>query len=118
MGLFPSQLGNDIVISLSLESKLIYFEKSSKSYIPLPVYFYLRLIFPFFPDDILCIVAGLIKMRFRFFLLAVFICRTISIAVICFLGTGELIPFSGIGIPLWIALFAFTVLCAYLLNRV
>ena len=31
------------------ESKLIYFEKSSKSYIPLPVYFYLRLIFPFFP---------------------------------------------------------------------
>lgn len=57
MGLFPSQLGNDIMISLSLvnteivcvpfQSKLIYFEKSSTFYIPLPVYFYLHLKFPF-----------------------------------------------------------------------
>ena len=78
------------------------------------VIFLLMQILPFFPDDILCIVAGLTAMNFPFFLATMLLVRPIIIALYCYLGTGSIIPFSGWGIPVWIAIFAVCVVLAVL----
>lgn len=75
-------------------------------------------ILPFFPDDILCMVAGLTSMSWKFFSVSMILIRPIYIAAVCFLGTGTVIPFSGWGIPVWIAIFAvfgvlFILFCKY-----
>ena len=66
--------------------------------------YFLMMLFPVFPDDILCIVAGCIGMKWKFFLITNIITRPISIGATCIFGSGQLIPFSGWGIPVWIVL--------------
>ena len=66
--------------------------------------FFLMMLFPVFPDDILCIVAGTIGMSYKFFIITNIITRPIAVVTTCFLGSGTLIPFSGWGIPVWIVL--------------
>ena len=68
--------------------------------------FVIMQILPFFPDDILCIIAGISNMSFTFFIVSMAIIRPIIIAIYCFFGSGVIIPFSGWGIPVWIAIFA------------
>ena len=75
------------------------------------VIFVLMQILPFFPDDILCMIAGLTSMSFPFFIGVIILVRPLVIAVYCFLGDGSIIPFNGWGIPVWIAIFA---VCAVL----
>ncbi|MCM1404423.1 MAG: TVP38/TMEM64 family protein [Prevotella sp.] len=80
--------------------------------------FFIMQILPFFPDDMLCMIAGLTKMKFSFFVLTMAITKPIYIALVCFFGSGALIPFSGWGIPVWIAIcivFAviFVLFCKY-----
>lgn len=82
------------------------------------VLFALMQLLPFFPDDILCMVAGLTKMSFKFFIIVMLAVRPLYIAAVCFLGTGDLIPFGGWGIPVWIGIFlvcaaAFLLYCKY-----
>lgn len=82
------------------------------------VLFIIMQILPFFPDDILCMVAGLTSMSFKFFLITILISKIIYILPVCLLGTGSIIPFSGWGIPVWIAIFAlltmaFILFCKY-----
>lgn len=74
--------------------------------------FVLMMLFPFFPDDTLCIVAGSTNMKWKFFLLAVLFARPPMIAFTSFFGSGEIIPYSGWGIPVWIGIF---VLCIVLI---
>ena len=50
----------------------------------------LTVLFPFFPDDILCLLAGSVKLNFKFFFIVNLVCR--SIGLIC---TIELIKFMG-----------------------
>lgn len=71
--------------------------------------FVLMLLFPFFPDDLICMLAGLSGMKTRFFMLAVTFTRPLMIGVIAFFGSGEIIPFKGWGIPVWIGLFLLAV---------
>lgn len=78
------------------------------------VIFVLMQILPFFPDDILCMVAGLTSMNFPFFLVTMILVRPLVIAAYCFLGSGTLIPFSGWGIAVWIAIFAVCIVLAVL----
>lgn len=78
------------------------------------VIFLLMQILPFFPDDILCMVAGLGSMNFAFFITVMVTVRPAIIALYCFLGNGSLIPFSGWGIPVWIAIFAVCIVLAVL----
>ena len=78
------------------------------------VIFLLMQILPFFPDDILCIVAGLTSMNFAFFIVTIVVVRPVIIALYCFLGTGSIIPFSGWGIPVWISIFAVCIVLAVL----
>ncbi|MEG1581717.1 MAG: VTT domain-containing protein [Clostridia bacterium] len=66
--------------------------------------FFLMMLFPVFPDDILCLVSGTTKMSYKFFILTNIITRPIGIVMTCYLGSGSLIPFTGWGIPVWIIL--------------
>lgn len=67
--------------------------------------FVIMQLLPFFPDDVLCILAGVTNMNFWFYLMTMLVIRPIVIAVYCFLGSGSIIPFSGWGIPVWILIF-------------
>ena len=78
------------------------------------IIFVLMQILPFFPDDILCMIAGLAAMNFPFFLAVMVIIRPMIIAAYCYLGNGSVIPFSGWGIPVWIAIFTVCIVLALL----
>lgn len=79
--------------------------------------FILMLVFPCFPDDILCLVAGISSMTYKYFIIAVCLTRPIMIAFYSFFGSGSIIPFSGWGIPVWIALFCVALVAFLLLNK-
>ena len=66
--------------------------------------FCLMLLFPFSPDDLLCLIAGTTTMSFRFFIVSVAVFRTISICLLCFFGSGAIIPFTAWSIPIWAVL--------------
>jgi len=85
--------------------------------------FLIMQLLPFFPDDILCMVAGLTSMKFSFFIISMLIVKPIYIAIVCIFGTGSIIPFSGWGIPVWIAIILllaiiFALFCKYEKNIV
>ncbi len=68
--------------------------------------FLIMQLLPFFPDDILCMVAGLSTMSYKYVTLSLLIVKPFYIASVCFLGKGDIIPFDGWGIPVWIGIFA------------
>ena len=74
------------------------------------ILFFLMLIFPFFPDDPLCSVAGITKITFKKFLIVQLIGRPLSIIGTLFFTTGEIIPFKGWGILVLILLFLVMIL--------
>lgn len=77
--------------------------------------FFLMMLFPIFPDDILCMVVGATtSITYKFFIITNLITRPIGIASTCFIGSGELIPFSGWGIPVWIILIIIGAILFYL----
>lgn len=96
-------LGRKVVYWCVGESTALKYEKmlGSKGYL----LFAIMQLLPFFPDDVLCMLAGLISMRFSVFSLIILLIRPIYILLACFLGTGNLIPFTGWGIPVWISAF-------------
>ena len=73
------------------------------------------MLFPFFPDDILCIVAGVTNMSNKFFIITNLITRPVSVFCTCFIGSGYLIPFKGWGIYVWI-LFVILLILVFLLS--
>ena len=95
------KIGRRLVVWVAGEKDALKWEEKLKrgKYV-----FFLMMLFPVFPDDILCIVAGCIGLDWKFFIVTNLITRPIAIGLTCFLGSGELIPFSGWGIPVWIVL--------------
>lgn len=81
----------------SLEKAQNLLDMKSKMLLPL------MFLFPIFPDDALCLVAGMTKMRFWYFAIIVAIFRTIGIATICFLGSG-LIKWAELSLIDWFVL--------------
>ena len=65
--------------------------------------FFLMMLFPVFPDDILCMIAGTTSMSWKFFIMTNIITRPIGIFCTCFLSSG-IIPFAGWWILFWILL--------------
>lgn len=63
--------------------------------------FFLMMLFPLFPDDILCVVAGLTNMSFSFFFWTNVVARSIGLASTVFFGSGAIIPFGGWGLVVW-----------------
>ena len=71
-----------------------------KGILLLPIMF----LFPLFPDDLLCFLAGSTAMSWSYFIFVTLVTRTIGIACTCFFLSGTIIPFSGWGIPVWIVI--------------
>ena len=68
-------------------------------------------LFPFFPDDILCFVAGITTIKAKFFLSMVFITRTISLFTACYSLNNNLIPYNTWwGVLIWVVIIAATIL--------
>lgn len=63
--------------------------------------FFLMMLFPLFPDDILCIMAGVVNLDFKIFLITNLITRPISLFCLCFISTGIIIPFHSWGLIVW-----------------
>lgn len=89
-------------------------QKKWSSYLSNAKYsFVLMMLLPLFPDDVLCMVAGLTDMSWTFFMVTQLITRTIGIFTMSFLSVGDIIPFSGWGIYVWILIGLFAVLAIY-----
>lgn len=76
--------------------------------------FLLMMLFPMFPDDILCVVAGMSNISFKFFFWTNIISRGIGIAGTVFFGSGAVIPFSGWGLIVWGVIILFVLSLFYL----
>ena len=63
--------------------------------------FFVMMILPMFPDDILCMVAGLTNMSWKFFVITNLLARPIGIFTTCYLGSGDVIPYHGWGLVVW-----------------
>ncbi len=76
-------------------------------------------LFPFFPDDILCFVAGLSSMDSLYFIIMITICRVISVFTSTYSINGNIIPYNTWwGILLWVIILALTIiLTLYLYNN-
>ena len=60
------------------------------------------MLFPFFPDDILCFVAGLSSMSNGYFAVMIIVCRIISVFTTAYSVSGNIIPFNTWwGLTLW-----------------
>ncbi len=73
---------------------------------------FLTLTLPLFPDDLICMMAGVSDIKYYKFLLISIFARGVGLATISFFGSGKIIPFSGWGIAVWaiIALVAISIL--------
>ena len=56
------------------------------------------MILPFFPDDALCSIAGILPMTFQTFFVILLVSRIITIAFTIFFMSGEIIPYHNWGI--------------------
>lgn len=101
MFILGNTLGEKVAVKLvgkeSLEKAQNLVDVKSKMLLPL------MFLFPVFPDDALCLVAGMTKMRYWYFAIIVGICRTIGVATTCFLGSG-LINWAVLSLVDWFVL--------------
>jgi len=84
-----------------------------KSKIYLPMMF----IFPMFPDDALCMVAGMTKMRWWEFLLIVIFCRSIGVATACFLGS-DFINWKALSVIDWFTFISVCIIDIYIIFKI
>ena len=110
---FGEKTAEKIVGSESLHKAQELIDVKSKIFLPL------MFLFPAFPDDALCMVAGMTKMKYWYFIIIVAICRTIGIATFCFLGSG-FIDWASLSIVEWICLInlaIFDIVCVFKLSN-
>ena len=75
-------------------------------------------LFPFFPDDVLCFVAGLSSMSVPFYIVMITITRIINIVVSAYSVNGSIIPYNTWwGILLWIAVFILVAALCYAIYK-
>ena len=79
--------------------------------------FVLMMLLPCFPDDILCLVAGLTDMSWTFFMVTQFITRPIGIFSVSIFSSGNLLPYHGWGRIFWAVIFILAFLLIYLSNK-
>ena len=76
--------------------------------------FFLMMMLPLFPDDVLCTVAGCTNMSFGFFMWTNVLARGVGIATTVFFASGEVIPFHSWGLAVWGVIAVVVVLMLYL----
>ena len=63
--------------------------------------FFFMMLLPMFPDDVLCLVAGVTSMSWAFFVITNLLTRPIGIFLTSYLGSGQIIPYHGWGLAVW-----------------
>lgn len=61
----------------------------------------IMMLLPFFPDDVLCLVAGITNMSWTFFVVTQFLTRPVGIITTAYFSSGEIIPYHGWGLIVW-----------------
>ena len=79
--------------------------------------FVLMMLLPCFPDDILCLVAGLTDMSWTFFMTTQFITRPIGIFLVSYFSSGEIIPYHGWGLIVWGFIAVLSILLIYFSSK-
>ena len=82
-----------------------------KSFLPL------AFLLPLFPDDILCLIAGITDMKFDYFIFVTIVFRPISVVFMALFGSGYIIPFRGAWLYLWGVIIVLMVVCVYLVTK-
>jgi len=83
-----------------------------KSKILLPLSF----VIPAFPDEAFCIVAGMTKMKYWYFIIVNIFCHAIEIGIFCFFGS-NLINWNSLTILDWVFVVNFIIVDVYLLSK-
>ncbi len=79
------------------------------------VFLFFAFLLPFFPDDILCAVAGAISVRWPTFIIMQIITRATSILATMLFMSGEIIPFHGWGLIV-LSVIAIVCIVAFILS--
>ncbi len=75
-------------------------------------------LFPFFPDDVLCFVAGLSSMSVPYYVIMITVTRIINIAISAYSVNGSLIPYNTWwGILIWVAVFVAVAFLCYIIYK-
>lgn len=75
-------------------------------------------LFPFFPDDMLCMLSGITKIKVKDFIIIVFITRIVSITISCFSLNNDIIPLNTWwGILLTLLFFVFAIIIFYFILK-
>lgn len=79
--------------------------------------FVIMMLLPLFPDDILCMVAGVTDMSWTFFMLTQLITRPIGIFLVSYFSSGQIIPYHGWGLIVWAIILIASVALLYLSSK-
>lgn len=79
--------------------------------------FVLMMLLPLFPDDVLCMIAGLTDMSWTFFMVTQLVTRTIGVFTMSYLSAGDIIPYHGWGLYVWAAIGLLSLLAIYLTTK-
>ena len=79
--------------------------------------FVLMMLLPLFPDDVLCLVAGLTNMSWTFFMVTQLVTRPIGIFLLSYFSSGEIIPYHGWGLVVWAIILILSVVIIFLSSK-
>lgn len=81
--------------------------------------FFLSIAFllPMFPDDILCLIAGITSMSLLSFSWVTILIRPIGVICMSYFGSGQLIPFTGWGIYVWLVILVIAVALVFVIYK-
>lgn len=77
----------------------------------------LAFLLPMFPDDILCLIAGITDMKFSSFFWITLITRPIGVICMSYFGSGTIIPFTGWGIYAWIGILVLAIIAMVSISK-
>ena len=80
-------------------------------------FLFLAFLLPMFPDDILCLIAGITNMKFKTFAWITTITRPIGVICMSYFGGGHIIPFSGWGVYVWSILLVIIVAIVFIIYK-
>lgn len=78
---------------------------------------FMMLLLPFFPDDVICFVAGLTPMSWLFFLITILLTRPLPIFLTSYFIDSQLIPFSGWGLAVWAGILIVFAVAAFIIKK-
>lgn len=79
--------------------------------------FVIMMLLPCFPDDVLCLVAGITDMSWTFFMVTQFVARPIGVFSVSYLSNGEVIPYSGWGLVVWAVIIVASLTAIFLASK-